>query len=60
MANLAGVRVVIESTMGRVIKYSFYVDFGYFNNQDGYEGIIIGLQILIELRARNVWILGDS
>lgn len=55
-----GAGIVIESPIGRVIEFSFQLDFDCSKNQAEYEALIIGLEILIKLKARNGHILGDS
>ena len=39
---------------------SFNLDFECTNNQAEYEALVIGLEILQELKAENVLIMGDS
>lgn len=60
IAELARDRIVIESHIGRVTKFSFQLDFDCSNNQAEYEALVISLEILIELKTQNVCILGDS
>lgn len=59
-AELARAGIVIKSPIGVVTKFSFQLDFNCLNNQVKYEALIIGLEILIELRTRNVHILDNS
>ena len=39
---------------------SFNLAFGCTNNQIEYEALVIGLKILLDLRAKDVLVIGDS
>ena len=52
--------VVITSPFGIETTLSFILDFECTNNQAEYEALIIGLEILQDLRSKEVLILGDS
>ena len=56
----AGAGVVITSPFGTKTALSFTLDFEYTNNQAEYEALIIGLEILQDLGAKEVLIIGDS
>ena len=56
----AGAGIVIISPFGVKTTLSFNLDFDCTNNQAEYEALVIGLEILQELRAENMLIMGDS
>ena len=56
----AGAGIVIEAPSGQKFQYAFKLDFGCTNNQDDYEALVIGLDILEELGATKVKVFGDS
>ncbi|XP_021823317.1 uncharacterized protein LOC110764618 [Prunus avium] len=56
----SGAGVVIESPQGQRWKFAFQLDFKCTNNQDEYEALIIGLEILKEMKATRVLVYGDS
>ncbi|KAM1655157.1 hypothetical protein ACFX2K_007451 [Malus domestica] len=56
----AGVGVVIQSPNHVRWYFSLKLDFDCTNNQAEYEALIIGLGILLDLRATSALILGDS
>ena len=58
--NLASARIVIISLRGVKTIFSFILTFECTNNQVEYEALVIGLEILLELRAIDVWVIGDS
>ncbi|KAJ4953670.1 hypothetical protein NE237_030502 [Protea cynaroides] len=58
--ELAGAGVIILSPMGRKTQLSFQLYFPCTNNQAEYEAMIIGMEILLELRVSTVEIIGDS
>ncbi|XP_059627205.1 uncharacterized protein LOC132269996 [Cornus florida] len=58
--DVGGARVVIIAPNGRKTTYSFFLDFKCSNNQAEYEALIIGLEILLEMGAQTVEIIGDS
>ncbi|XP_059663931.1 uncharacterized protein LOC132309660 [Cornus florida] len=55
-----GARIVITSPKERKTTFSFFLDFKCTNNQAEYEALIIGLEILLELKVDKVQIIGDS
>ncbi|XP_059626926.1 uncharacterized protein LOC132269687 [Cornus florida] len=58
--DFGGAGVVIIAPNGRKTAYSFFLDFKCSNNQAEYEALIIGLEILLEMGAQTVEIIGDS
>ena len=56
----AGAGVVITSPEGTKTALSFNLDFECTNNQAEYEALIIGLQILQDLGAKEILVIGDS
>ncbi|XP_073037020.1 uncharacterized protein [Primulina eburnea] len=56
----SGVGVVITSPIGVKTALSFNLDFSCTNNQAEYEALVIGLEILRDLGAKDVLIIGDS
>ena len=52
--------IVIISPKGIKTTLSFNLAFKCTNNQAEYEALVIGLEILLELRAQEVHIIGDS
>ncbi|XP_038716913.1 uncharacterized protein YpeP-like [Tripterygium wilfordii] len=54
------VGIVIESPRGTKSTLSFNLDFDCTNNQAYYEALLIGLEILKELGAQEICVLGDS
>ncbi|CAL2240750.1 unnamed protein product [Prunus armeniaca] len=56
----SGVGVVIESPQGQRWQFTFQLDFKCTNNQAEYEALIIGLEILKEMKATRVLVYGDS
>ncbi|CAL8993116.1 unnamed protein product [Prunus brigantina] len=55
-----GAGVVIESPQGQRWQFAFQLDFRCTNNQAEYEALIIGLEILGEMKATRVLVYGDS
>ena len=55
-----GARIVIISPKGIKTTLSFNLAFKCSNNQTEYEALVISLEILIELKAQEVQIIGDS
>ncbi|XP_050220389.1 uncharacterized protein LOC126670652 [Mercurialis annua] len=55
----AGAGIVIVSPSRAKTSLSFNLDFEYTNNQSEYEALIIGFEILLDLGAKNVKIIGD-
>ena len=60
ISKSAGAGVVITSPSGTKIALNFTLDFEYTNNQATYKALIIYLEILQDLRAKEVIIIGDS
>ena len=58
--NSIGVGIVIISQKGVKTILSFNLAFKCTNNQDEYEALVIGLEILLELGAQEVHIIRDS
>ncbi|CAL8133986.1 unnamed protein product [Prunus armeniaca] len=56
----SGAVIVLEDPLGIKHCYSFQLDFQCTNNRAEYEALIIGLEMLVELRVQSVEILGDS
>ncbi|XP_050133243.1 uncharacterized protein LOC126609357 [Malus sylvestris] len=56
----AGMGIVIQSPNHSCWYFSLKLDFDCTNNQAEYEALIIGLDVLHDLRATCVLILGDS
>ncbi|CAL2240320.1 unnamed protein product [Prunus armeniaca] len=56
----SGAGVVIESPQGQRWQFAFQLDFKCTNNQAEYEALIIGLEILKEMKATRVLVYGDS
>ncbi|KAL6288367.1 hypothetical protein ACE6H2_005877 [Prunus campanulata] len=52
--------VMIESPQGQRWQFAFQLDFKCTNNQAEYEALIIGLEILKEMKATRVLVYGDS
>ncbi|XP_050222462.1 uncharacterized protein LOC126672550 [Mercurialis annua] len=55
-----GAGIIIVSPSGAKTSLSFNLDFECTNNQSEYEALIIGLEILLDLGAKKVKIIGDS
>ncbi|KAF2315858.1 hypothetical protein GH714_040494 [Hevea brasiliensis] len=53
-------RVLIESLTKAKTALSFNLDFKCTNNQVEYKALLIGLEILLELGAKRVKVMGDS
>ena len=58
--KFAGAGIVIISPKGIKTTLSFNSAFKYTNNQVENEALVIGLEILMELGAQEVHIIGDS
>ena len=58
--NSTGVGIVIISPKRMKTTLSFNLAFKCTNNQAEYEALVIGLEILLELKAQEVHIIGDS
>ncbi|CAL2270921.1 unnamed protein product [Prunus armeniaca] len=56
----SGAGVVIESPHGQRWQFAFQLDFKCTNNKAEYEALIIGLEILKEMKATRVLVYGDS
>ncbi|GKV50000.1 hypothetical protein SLEP1_g56718 [Rubroshorea leprosula] len=52
--------VVVISPSGLKTQMSFQLDFNCTNNQAEYEALIIGLEMLVELKVSIVEVIGDS
>ncbi|XP_070667874.1 uncharacterized protein [Malus domestica] len=59
-SSSAGVGVIIQSPNHDRWYFSLKLDFDCTNNQAEYEGLIIGLGLLHDLRATRALVLGDS
>ncbi|GKU99855.1 hypothetical protein SLEP1_g12638 [Rubroshorea leprosula] len=53
-------RIIIVSPYGIKTQWCFQLDFEYTNNQAKYEALVIGLELLVELKVPSVEIVGDS
>ncbi|GKV42187.1 hypothetical protein SLEP1_g49624 [Rubroshorea leprosula] len=58
--TVSGARVVVISPSGLKTQMSFQLDFDCTNNQVEYEALIIGLEMLVELKVSMVEVIGDS
>ena len=58
--NSAGAGIVIISPKGIKTTLSFNLAFKCTNNKAEYEALVIGLEILLELGAQEVHIIGNS
>ncbi|GLU07027.1 hypothetical protein SLE2022_240070 [Rubroshorea leprosula] len=58
--SMSGAGIVIISPAGLKTQMSFQLDFNCTNNQAEYEALIIGLEVLVELKVPMVEIIGDS
>ena len=58
--NFAGVGILVISPKGINTTLSFNLAFKCTNNQAEYEVLVIGLEILLELGAQEIQIIGDS
>src|ERR1044072_9904570 len=58
--NGAGIGGIIISPSGIPAYFKYTIDGICTNNEAEYESFITGLELLLELRARNVEIMGDS
>ncbi|XP_021816121.1 uncharacterized protein LOC110758551 [Prunus avium] len=56
----SGAGVVIESPQGQRWQFAFQLNFKCTNNQAEYEALIIGLEILKEMKATRVLVYSDS
>ncbi|CAL2238301.1 unnamed protein product [Prunus armeniaca] len=56
----SGAGVVIESPQGQRWQYAFQLDFKCTNNQAEYEALIIGLEILKEMKATRVLVYANE
>ncbi|XP_058198420.1 uncharacterized protein LOC131313941 [Rhododendron vialii] len=57
---VSGCGTIIISPQGLRTELSFQFDFPCTNNQAEYEAVVIGLEILRDLEAREVKVIGDS
>ena len=51
---------MIISLRGLKTTLSFNLAFRCINNQEEYEALVIGLEILLDLEAKDVRVIGDS
>ncbi|GKU86461.1 hypothetical protein SLEP1_g981 [Rubroshorea leprosula] len=58
--TMSGAGVMIISPSGLKTQMSFQLDFNCTNNQAEYEALIIGLEMLVELKVSMVEVIGDS
>ena len=58
--NLASTGIVIISPRGVKTTLSFNLAFECTNNQVEYEALVNGLEILLDIRAKDVRVIGDS
>ena len=58
--NSSGIGIIIISQKGIKNTLYFNLAFKCTNNQAEYEALVIGLEILLELGAQEVHIIGDS
>ncbi|GKV17036.1 hypothetical protein SLEP1_g27591 [Rubroshorea leprosula] len=58
--TMSGTGVVVISPSGLKTQMSFQLDFDCTNNQAEYEALIIGLEMLVELKVSMVEVIGDS
>ncbi|GKV39527.1 hypothetical protein SLEP1_g47285 [Rubroshorea leprosula] len=58
--SMSGAGIIIISPTGLKTQMSFQLDFNCTNNQAEYEALIIGLEVLVELKVPMVEIIGDS
>ncbi|KAL6209261.1 hypothetical protein ACLB2K_020203 [Fragaria x ananassa] len=58
--SLSGAGISLVSPSGGRYSYSFQLEWKCTNNQAEYEDVIIGLEMLLDLGAQDVDILGDS
>ncbi|GKU85793.1 hypothetical protein SLEP1_g415 [Rubroshorea leprosula] len=56
----SGARIIIVSPDGIKTQWCFQLDFECTNNQAEYEALVIGLELLVELKVPSVEIVGDS
>ncbi len=56
----AGVGIIIRSPEGSEVQFAHGLDFGCSNNQAEYEALIVGLEIMEELGAKNLKVVRDS
>lgn len=56
----ARAKVVIQSLIGIKTTLAFNLDFDCNNNQAEYKALIIGLEILLDLKAKKILVLKDS
>ena len=58
--NSVGTGIAIVSPRGVKITLSFNLAFECTNNQAKYEALVISLEILLDLRVKDVRVIGDS
>jgi hypothetical protein len=55
-----GIGVILESPLGVKTHVPFKLDKQCSNNQLEYEALIFGLELLLEMKAHNLEVYGDS
>ncbi|GKV33401.1 hypothetical protein SLEP1_g41920 [Rubroshorea leprosula] len=58
--QIFGAGIIIVSPDGIKTQWCFQLDFECTNNQAEYEALVIGLELLVELKVPSVEIVGDS
>jgi len=58
--NKGGIRVLITSPKGDILKYGVQLQFSTTNNEDKYEAILTGLRVAKSLGAKKVLLKCDS
>ena len=56
----AGVGIIIITLEGIRLEHSFKLGFKAFNNEAGYEALLAGLRVVLDMGAREVEIYLDS
>ena len=56
----AGIRVVIESSLGVIIEEAFHLEEPMTNNDAEYKALIYGLELALKLGVQNLKVLLDS
>ncbi|XP_059627372.1 uncharacterized protein LOC132270188 [Cornus florida] len=60
ISDRGGAGIIIISPRKWKTSFSFFLNYLCTNNQNEYESLIIGLEILLEMKARSVLTIGDS
>lgn len=58
--NGIGVGILIINPQGNPTQFMFELKYSCSNNEVEYEALIVGLEILMNMKARNIEIYGDS